>query len=254
MITIKNILLFILFLILLGLTAMAIRNDASVSISELQSISALFISICIFKFLRFLYRRFLFHKSYLTEEEIQEKNLNRRELELNLYEKELKEKENRIFETEQKKKGLAKFIGKDLQEKWGTPEQVKKWKEMEVGLTSNFFSMGPHEFEEFIGKLFEKMGYRNVKITPKTGDYGIDVVAEKGNSRYAIQVKRWKNVVGNEVIQNTLGSMSKYHATRAMVITNSRFTKQAIEQARSDKRIELLDKDKLHSAVRKYFI
>jgi hypothetical protein len=37
----------------------------------------------------------------------------------------------KIFEEEQKKKGLVKFKGKSKKEQWGTPEQVEIWKKEE---------------------------------------------------------------------------------------------------------------------------
>lgn len=76
------------------------------------------------------------------------------------------------FEAKQVAKGLVKFNGK-----WGTPEQVEKWKEIETGIDKNFSHLSHFEFENFIGKLFEKMGYETT-VTRKTGDFGIDVIAK----------------------------------------------------------------------------
>ncbi len=163
------------------------------------------------------------------------------------------EKENRKkrikFEREQEAKGLMKY-----QDKWGTPEQVKTWKEIDIGLSNNFANLTHFEFEQFIGKLFQKMGYRT-EVTRKTGDYGVDVIAKKGDDVIAIQVK--KNSIGNNVgdivVQNTLGGMWKYKANKAIIITTSDFTTMAHEQAKRAP-IELWNKNTLHQMVRKYFV
>lgn len=163
------------------------------------------------------------------------------------------EKENRKkrikFEREQEAKGLMKY-----RDKWGKPEDVKTWKEIDVGLSNNFANLNHFEFETFIAKLFQKMGYQT-EVTRKTGDYGVDVIAKKDDDVIAIQVKKNShgNNVGDSVVQNTLGGMWKYKANKAIIITTSDFTTMAHEQARSAP-IELWNKKTLHQMVRKYFV
>lgn len=153
------------------------------------------------------------------------------------------------FVEKQKKKGFVEYNGK-----WNTPEQVKTWKEIDVGLSNNFANLTHFEFEQFIGVLFQKMGYQTT-VTRKTVDYGVDVIAKKGDDVIAIQVK--KNSIGNNVgdivVQNTLGGMWKYKANKAIIITTSDFTTMAHEQARGAP-IELWNKRTLHQMVRKYFV
>ena len=107
---------------------------------------------------------------------------------------------------------------------------------------------GAYEFEELVGLLFKKKGY-NVKVTKRSGDYGTDVIAEKGSERIAIQCKlNDSNVqVTNSVIQKALGSLaSPYNANKLIVITTSdKFTPNAIEQIKNSKvPIELWNRDK----------
>jgi len=160
------------------------------------------------------------------------------------------EEEQRVrFEEEQRAKGLVKF-----KDQWGTPEQVKRWREIDIGLENNFADYSPYEFEEFIAKLFRKMGY-SVETTSKSKDFGADIIAKKDDETVAIQVK--KNAVGNNVgapvIQQTLGSMWKFKADKSIVITTSDFTVQAEEQARGAP-VELWNRKILEGMVRKYFI
>ena len=126
----------------------------------------------------------------------------------------------------------------------------------EILLSSNFSFMSPYDFEEFVAKLFDKMGYKTT-TTSKTGDYGVDVVAENDFERVAIQCKKYHegNSVGNQTVQMLLGAMQLQglKADRGIIVTTSRFTKQAYRQAESNN-LELWDKDILHQAVRKHLI
>lgn len=153
------------------------------------------------------------------------------------------------FEKEQNAKGLFKF-----ENKWGTLDQIKKWKEYKFGIDKNFMNMSHFQFEEFVAELFKKMGY-TAKVTRKTGDYGVDVVAKKDNKIIAIQCKqnRIGNNVGAVTVQNTLGSMWKVKADKSIIVTTSEFTTQAEEQAKRAP-IELWDGNYLQKMVRKYFI
>ncbi len=172
------------------------------------------------------------------------------------------EKEKRLVEAEKKRKlakakieaarkakGLIEFNGV-----WGTPGQVKKWKEIEVDLDKNFTHLSHFEFENFVGELFKKMGY-DTTVTRKTGDFGVDVIARNSKDTIAIQVKQNApgNHVGAVIVQNVLGSMWQYKANKAIIITTSDFTVQAEQQAR-EAPIELWDKRILHEMVREYFI
>ena len=169
-----------------------------------------------------------------------------------LHEKRMKALSRRKeYEKKQKTKGLVNFKGK-----WGTPAQIKKWKEIDVGLTTNFQNMSPFEFEDFIGKLFKKMGYK-VEDIVATGDFGADLVARKGESVVVIQCKRYRpgNLVTPGEVQRTLGAMHyrKYRANKAIIVTTSDFTVRA-KDLENEAPIELWDKNILHKMVKKYFI
>ncbi len=42
--------------------------------------------------------------------------------------------------------------------------------------------MTGRQFEEYVGTLFEKHGYR-ITYTPATGDFGADLILKKGNEK-----------------------------------------------------------------------
>lgn len=96
-----------------------------------------------------------------------------------------------------------------------------------------FSSITPKMFEELTAKLFRKKGY-NSKATQFVGDAGIDVVAEKGAERIAIQCKlnQKESKIDNKIVQRAIGSaVSPYNATKVMVITTAEdFTPGAYNQ------------------------
>jgi len=152
------------------------------------------------------------------------------------------------FEDEQKDKGLVKFMGR-----WGTPKQVDRWKKIYAGLSSDFLDRSPREFEEFITELFTKMGY-SASTTSISADYGADVIAKKDNENIAIQVKRYKlgNKVGVKDVNQVLGSMYRYNANKAIMITTSYFTSAAKKLARTAP-VELWNRTKLYEMIERYF-
>lgn len=96
------------------------------------------------------------------------------------------------------------------------------------------------EFEELIGELFRKAGYK-VNVTKKSGDQGADLVVEKDGVCTAIQTKRYAGSVGNTAVQEVVAAMKYYDCDKSMVITTGVFTKGALELA-SRNGVQLVDK------------
>ncbi len=163
--------------------------------------------------------------------------------------KEERKKKEELFRKTQLEKGLIFY--KNL---WITKEKYEKVMSATIGLENNFKDMQGWEFEKFVAKLFEKMGYKT-RITKGSGDFGIDVIAKNGKDVVAIQVKRWgeRQLVTPDIVQRTIGAMNRFGANKCMVITTSDFTVAAKEAAKGEP-IELWDKEALHKFVKKYFI
>ena len=98
-------------------------------------------------------------------------------------------------------------------------------------------------FEECLCSLFQRQGFR-VEVTPYTGDWGADLVLLKAGVRTVVQAKRYSKSVGVRAVQEAVAAKAKYRCTEAMVVTNSTFTKQAIELARVN-RVTLWGRDEL---------
>lgn len=105
-------------------------------------------------------------------------------------------------------------------------------------------SLDGWEFEKYCAELFRLLGY-SVKITKGSGDYGADLILDNSTS---VQCKLYSNPVGLHALQEVYSSMAKYKTNRACVITNSTFTKQAIDYSRMAN-IELIDYGKLRKMV-----
>lgn len=89
------------------------------------------------------------------------------------------------------------------------------------------------QFEEFLCQYFNKQGY-DCSTTKATGDQGIDLIAKKGELTIAIQAKCYSGTVGNHAVMEAVAGMKYYNANRCMVITNSTFSKSAIELAKAN--------------------
>ena len=96
-------------------------------------------------------------------------------------------------------------------------------------------------FEEHLGVVFSCLGY-SVTRTRVTGDYGADLVLDGAEGRVVVQAKRYSKSVGVKAVQEVKAAMSVYGASHGMVVTNSYFTRQAIELA-SKNSIELRDRN-----------
>ncbi len=107
------------------------------------------------------------------------------------------------------------------------------------------------QFEVFLARLFERMGYTEIALTP-INDQGGDILCRSNGSRVVVQAKRWKGAVGNAAVQELLGAMLHYGCTTGMVVTNSRFTAPAYELAAKDFRITLRDGRWLGAQIAKY--
>lgn len=104
-------------------------------------------------------------------------------------------------------------------------------------------TMSGVEFEEFVGKIFEKLGY-TTEITKASGDQGVDLIAKKDGKVLAIQAKCYSGVVGNHAIMEVVAGMKYYDCNCCMVVTNSTFTPAAKELATANN-VELWDRNDL---------
>lgn len=101
-----------------------------------------------------------------------------------------------------------------------------------------------HEFEYWCANLLRCNGFENVEVTQRSGDQGVDIIAEKDDIRYAIQCKCYSSDLGNTPVQEVWAGKSMYHCQIGAVMTNRYFTKGARELANTTG-VLLWDRDKL---------
>ncbi len=110
----------------------------------------------------------------------------------------------------------------------------------------SFDLMEGHEFELYCAELLRKCGFQDVEVTRGSGDYGIDVLAEKDGITYAIQCKCYTAPVGVKAVQEAYAGRDYYDRMVGAVLTNQYFTQPAMEAARKLK-ILLWDRGYLES-------
>jgi restriction system protein len=139
---------------------------------------------------------------------------------------------------------LSFFI--DIHEFNVTRENIGKSK------INDFSKLSGSDFEILLNRLYEAMDF-TVKLNGKTGDQGGDLIAVKDRERILIQAKCYiKNeTVGNKAIQEAVAARNHYDCNKAIVITTSNFTKEAIELAKTNM-VELIPKKLLQEILLKY--
>ena len=98
--------------------------------------------------------------------------------------------------------------------------------------TDAFEDMDGHEFEYFCADLLEQRGFVEGEVTRGSGDYGIDILAEKDGVTYAVQCKRYTAPVGVKAIQEAYAGRDYYDRMVGAVMTNQYFTAPAVEAAK----------------------
>jgi HJR/Mrr/RecB family endonuclease len=101
-------------------------------------------------------------------------------------------------------------------------------------LLRNWRAMRDSEWEEYLADVFQALGAQ-VQRTGRSGDQGVDLIVEIGTKRIAVQAKGYYNSVSGSAVQEAVAGVAHYRCNASAVITNSRFTKGAIELAASNR-------------------
>ena len=112
----------------------------------------------------------------------------------------------------------------------------------------------PKFFELLAVELVVAMGYGGSRVDAgqaigQSGDDGIDGIINEdrlGLDIIYLQAKRWEGTVGRPVVQAFAGSLEGQRARKGILITTSRFSKEAKEYVtRIEKKIVLIDGERL---------
>lgn len=110
----------------------------------------------------------------------------------------------------------------------------------------DFDLLDGHAFEYYCADLLRKRGFQEVEVTKGSGDYGIDILAERDGITYAIQCKCYGDSVGVKAVQEAYAGRDYYDCMVGAVLTNQYFTGPAVEAAKKLK-ILLWDRGYLES-------
>jgi hypothetical protein len=103
------------------------------------------------------------------------------------------------------------------------------------------------DFEVYVGKLYEKMGYEVTK-TSGGGDGGCDLVLSRSGKKTVVDAKHWKSQMHVKIIGQILRAKKNYHADYGTIVGISAFTKETIEEAKENQ-IELVNRDRLEKML-----
>lgn len=117
------------------------------------------------------------------------------------------------------------------------------------------YEIDARKWEEIVAAAYDKAGFDEVILTPRSGDYGRDIIAIKkgfGSVKFIDQVKAYKedHIVKADEVRSLLGVLSgEQDASKAIFTTTSAFAPR-IENDKFIKpflpyRLELVDKEKL---------
>lgn len=121
-----------------------------------------------------------------------------------------------------------------------------RWKDSEYGyfdIVRKVRNMNPREFEVFCANLLGKMNeYTSAKATEPTCDGGKDVIAiDNRNDKVYVECKHYRegNTVGRPMIQKLIGACAGEGVHKAIFITTSSYSNEAIEYAKKINWLEM---------------
>lgn len=127
--------------------------------------------------------------------------------------------------------------------------KIKRKKSKKTFAIDEIDAMDGIDFEEYTAELLRRMGYKNVRVTQASGDFGVDVTAKLNDEIWVFQCKRYTGNLGVKAVQEVFAGAAKYHADKAVVVTNSYFT-AAAEELAEDTNVMLWDRDHLCRVIK----
>ena len=123
-------------------------------------------------------------------------------------------------------------------------------------------NVSSRQFEELIAELLRADGYQEVRLIPRHNAPGPDVIAicagpSGQQQQYLVECKRWRSAVGISVVRDVMYRVdTELRATGGVIVTSSRFTRQATEIAQSTHkwRLTLKDAHDIHEWVLRHAV
>ena len=136
------------------------------------------------------------------------------------------------------------------------PEPVLTLYEQILNNPQSVYDIKPWEFEELVADVFRKNGF-HADVTQKTRDGGKDIVAtfDMGGVLYRTyfecKQQSTSRPVGVDIVRNLYAVMERDRVDKGVIVTTSRFTKDAIREAEMlNSRIQLVDFQELQRLMK----
>lgn len=108
---------------------------------------------------------------------------------------------------------------------------------LKMAIVKRLEQLSGSDFEQFIARLLDSLGFRDTQVVGRSGDEGVDVIAYLASpfvrAKVAVQVKRHSSNIGPRDISYLRDRWSK-RSDRLLFITTSDFTAGAREVAADD--------------------
>jgi hypothetical protein len=102
-------------------------------------------------------------------------------------------------------------------------EEIKKLKR------EFWIALNGYEFEREVAHVFERMGY-NARVTPKSGDGGIDIILEKDACRFAVQCKHHSKPVGPSPVRELMGVVASQRFDGGIFVSLNGFSQTVYDE------------------------
>ena len=93
--------------------------------------------------------------------------------------------------------------------------------------------MTPDQYEKYVANYFQNKGYE-VKQTPYSNDYGVDVFAEKNKEKIAIQAKMYSNSnrkINRQMVMEFYGAKDFFNCNKGIIATDGEIIQNAKDVA-----------------------
>lgn len=93
-------------------------------------------------------------------------------------------------------------------------------------------TLSPIQYEEYVALYLQKLGYKNVRTTKASGDFGADVLCENAKGiKICVQCKHYSKPIGVKAVQEVISAREYYKCQEAWVCASNTYTPSAYEMA-----------------------
>jgi len=138
----------------------------------------------------------------------------------------------RMLDSIGMKKTATKGRKATVQNKSKQQQTYKIYSDDEL-LTADIDSLSGTDFERLMEMYYQDKGYKVQRIGG-SGDHEVDLILQdKKGFKIAVQCKRWKKDVGNDIVLRLNSGKRVHGCYDAWIVTTSHFTRSAKEAAES---------------------